>query len=235
MARYRRKKAFYEVIGRKWSKSGRDKSLEQPPTGRHGRDRIIMPDAERATRWPTKPRVVQFNAGRIEISMSYQFGIALVLGVIALILVVFRLGQTTSPSSRAVTESSVETLEITAKTAPEPAVDVQQRPEEVEEIEPVRLKGNNRIVIQTYLTRADLEPVKEYFAQLGIETEIKKIDDWYYLVTRDKYENPERQGTDGYLAKQKIIELGAEYKAPPGYETFGKTPFYDAYGMNFSD
>jgi len=102
-------------------------------------------------------------------------------------------------------------------------------------VEPVKQKGNNRIVIQTYQLRADLEPVKQFFAQFGIETEIIKINDWYYLVTKDKYENPEKPGTDGYLAKQKIIELGTKYKAPQGYETFGKKPFYDAYGMNFDN
>jgi hypothetical protein len=80
-----------------------------------------------------------------------------------------------------------------------------------------------------------LEPVKEHFAQFGIETEIKRIDEWYYLVTKDKYDNPQKPGTDGYLARQRIIELGAQYKAPPGYETFGKEPFHDAYGMKFDD
>ena len=90
-------------------------------------------------------------------------------------------------------------------------------------------------MIQTYQLRTHLEPVKQYFAQFGIETDIKKIGDWYYLVTKDKYENPEKSGTDGYFAKQKIIELGAEYKAPQGYETFGSKPFYDAYGQRFDD
>jgi hypothetical protein len=77
--------------------------------------------------------------------------------------------------------------------------------------------------------------VKQFYTENGVETEIRKIGGMYYLVTTSKYENPEKQGTDGYLAKQKIIELGAKYKAPQGYETFGTKPFHDAYGMKFDD
>jgi hypothetical protein len=56
-------------------------------------------------------------------------------------------------------------------------------------------------------------------------------------VTKNGYDNPDKPGTDGYLAKQKIIELGAGYKPPTGYETFrradGTGPFNDAFGMKF--
>ena len=95
--------------------------------------------------------------------------------------------------------------------------------------------GNNRIVIQTYDKRADLELVQYHFTEGNIETEIRKIGDTFYLVTVDKYENPDREGTDGYAAKQKIIERGARYKAPQGYETFGAKSFETAYGMKFDD
>jgi hypothetical protein len=57
----------------------------------------------------------------------------------------------------------------------------------------------------------------------------------YYLVTKKKYENPQKQGTDGYLAKQRIIAVGAKYKAPPGRETFGVKSFETAYGRKFDD
>jgi hypothetical protein len=90
---------------------------------------------------------------------------------------------------------------------------------------------DNRIVIQTFQVRSHLEPVGQYFAQFGIETEIRKIGEWYYLLTKNKYQNPQSPGTDGYLMKQKIIQLGANYKAPPGYETFAPNLFKDAYGM----
>jgi hypothetical protein len=103
------------------------------------------------------------------------------------------------------------------------------------ETEPVEPMGNNRIVIQTYQLRAHLVPVQEYFARFGIETKIVRIGDWYYLMTVDKYDNPDRPGTEGYVAKQKIIELGAEYKAPTGFESFAPNLFKDAYGMRFDE
>ena len=95
--------------------------------------------------------------------------------------------------------------------------------------------GNNRIVIQTWQVRSQLEPVKRFFAENGIATEIREISGMYYLITKDRYANPEKRGTDGYYAKQRIIELGSQYKAPAGYGSFGAKPFYDAYGMRFND
>ena len=187
---------------------------------------------EKVPRWPKRPRIVQFNAGKIEISIPYQVAIALLLGVILLVLIAFRLGQKTkskqggitAPDVKKTTENGEGNSEATNLSAEKIAQPTAESP-----------KGNNRIVIQTYRLRTHLEPVKQYFALFGIETEIKKIDDWYYLVTKDKYENPEKSGTDGYFAKQKIIELGAKYKAPQGYETFGSKPFHDAYGQRFDD
>ena len=254
MARNPEKKALYEVIGRTWPKPRYDKTLEQPhPEKSSKKDEQIttklpirMP--ARAAKWLNRPRIVQFNAGRIEISMPYQLAIALLLGLVLLVLVAFRLGQITYLSSQKATDSTAKMPESMQKAAPEMTTSAPQKAASAEEkaavptftqkVEPVKPKGNNRIVIQTYQVRADLEPVKQYFAQFGIETEIMKISDWYYLVTMDKYENPEKPRTDGYFAKQKIIELGAKYEAPPGYETFakkGKKPFYDAYGKRFDE
>lgn len=233
MARNRKKKALYEVISRTRPKPGHDKPLEQLHPEKSDKERPAgesttrMP--ERVAKWPKRPRIVQFNADKIEISIPYQVAIALLLGVILLVLVAFRLGQRTR-SEQGVTTSNAERAVKSSKAANLSTVETKKPAAAVE-----KPKGNNRIVIQTYQLRTHLEPVKQYFAQFGIETEIKKIGDWYYLVTKDKYENPEKSGTDGYFAKQKIIELGAEYKAPQGYETFGSKPFYDAYGQRFDD
>ena len=241
MVRNRRKKALYEVISRTGSKSSYDRLLRQPRPGEPGKDKPIEPEPTTLSRgvskWPRRPRVVQFNAGRIEISMPYQVAIALLLGIILLLLVFFRLGQITYLGSEEISGADIKMPQTVQKAVPETAGGPSQtlEPASVEKLEAVRTEGNNRIVIQTYQFRAQLEPVRQYFARFGIETEIRKIDDWYYLVTSDKYENPEKRGTDGYLAKQKIIELGAKYKAPPGYETFGTKPFHDAYGMRFDD
>jgi hypothetical protein len=86
-----------------------------------------------------------------------------------------------------------------------------------------------------YQVRTHLEPVQEYFDKMGVATEIIEKNNWYYLVTKNGYDNPDKPGTDGFLAKQKIIELGAGYKAPAGKETFGPKPFKDAFGMRFEE
>lgn len=252
MVRNREKKALYEVISKTRPKPHYDKTLEQLHPEKSSKDEQIATKSAiqmpgRAAKWLNRPRIVQFNAGRIEISMPYQLAIALLLGLVLLVLVAFRLGQITYLSSQKVADSAAKMPENIQKAVPERTAGAPQRAALAEEKtpvpptqkdEPVKPEGNNRIVIQTYQLRADLEPVKQYFAQFGIETEIIKISDWYYLVTKDKYENPEKPGTDGYFAKQKIIKLGAKYKAPPGYETFakkGKKPFYDAYGKKFDE
>jgi hypothetical protein len=252
MVRKHKRKSLYEVIGKSWSKPGHYKPLEQPqpekpvevePTATELTTRARL--AERLARWPKRPKIIQFNADRIEISIPYQLAIAILLGIVLLALVVFRLGQITSLSSQKAPDSAAKTPQNTQKAVPRPTTTARRRPADAEETaavpesaaktQPVNAKGNNRIVIQTYQARADLEPVRQYFAQFGIETEIKKIGDWYYLVTMNRYENPEKPGTNGYLVKQKIIEWGAKYKAPPGYETFGTKPFHDAYGMKFDE
>jgi hypothetical protein len=187
----------------------------------------------RAAKWLNRPRIVQFNNDRIEISLPYQFAIVLILGLILLLLIAFWLGQITYRSSQKTAIPTSKASVSIQKTVP--AEEKAPLLASTQKVETAKSKGDNRIVIQTYQLRADLEPVKQYFAQLGIETEIIKISDWYYLVTKDKYENPAKAGTDGYIAKQKIIELGAKYKAPQGYESFGDKPFSDAYGMKFNE
>ena len=249
MARNRRK-PLYEVIGKTFAKSGYGKTLEQPHPEKSGKDkptaaRSAIRVSERPAQWPRRPKIVQFNADRIEISMPYQIAIALLLGVVLLVLIVFRLGQITYLSSQKTADSAAkmpknqqteaEQVVSEASQTPVPTEEIAPVSAFVENIEPAEPKGNNRIVIQTYQLRTHLEPVKQYFAEKGVETEIRRIGGIYYLVTEKRYENPERQGTDGYIAKQEIIKLGAKYKAPQGYETFGSRPFHDAYGMRFDD
>ncbi|MBN2512553.1 MAG: hypothetical protein JXB18_06405 [Sedimentisphaerales bacterium] len=91
--------------------------------------------------------------------------------------------------------------------------------------------GDNVIVIVAYTKQGDLLPVQVYFKQNGIETEVIQRGSYFLLVTQNRYENPEKTGTDGYQIKQTIKRIGAKYRAPEGYERFGSTPFQDAYGM----
>lgn len=248
MARNRKKKSksLYEVINRNRLKSSYDKTAETWDQEQGGAE----PGAEGAAaqapqgtmRWPRRPRMVQLNAGRVEFSIPFEIGIAAALGVILVILAVFRLGQVCGRGGQeAVAEPPrvVKTVqraaEPTAESQPQRSEPAERLPLIAKEVKRAGTKGANRIVIQTYRVRAHLEPVKEYFASYGIGTEIRKISGVHYLLTSEKFENPERKGTDGYLAKQRIIELGANYKAPVGLETFGAKPFHDAYGMRFDD
>ena len=245
MARNRKRKSLYEVIGKSQYKSGYDKRLEQLHPESPDKDKLPITDSDipayqQPAQWPTRPRIVQFNAGRIETSMPYPLAIALVMGIVLLVLVVFRLGQNAGLARQIVTDSAVEITKnqeqaVKITRAPEVVKKITPVPASVEKVESARPTGNNRIVIQTHQLRADLEPVKQYFARCGIKTEIRQIGGTYYLVTKQKYKNPEKVGTDGYYAKQKIVELGADYKSPQGYGTFGKKPFHDAYGMKFDD
>lgn len=220
-----------------------NKGLGPVDAAKSGQGRTIAEDSatlsQGLARWPKRPRIIQLNAGRVEMSMPWQIAIAMLLGVVLLILVVFRLGQF---SEHRTADFPVETPKSAQERAgqatagiTQEAATAQKMALNTEKAEPAKTQGNNRIVIQTFQIREHLEPVKDYFAGFGIETEIKKVGDWYYLVTADKYDNPERQGTDGYLVKQRIIELGANYKAPAGYETFGKKPFQTAFGKRFDD
>ena len=234
MVRRRRKKALYEVIGTGEVRPNHNRSAQHREGGEEGG---LGP--ERGVVWSGRPKLLRFGTNRLELSLPYQLVIVVLLGVIVLLLVVFRLGQS-SPSVERLAEKMSEAAreKLPASVATESGEVVSAGESDLlsaEEVAAEMRKGNNRIVIQTYQVRAALEPVKQYFAGLGIETEIRKIEDWYYLVTTNKYESPERVGTDGWLAKQKIIELGTGYKAPQGYESFGSRPFHDAYGMKFDD
>ena len=244
MARNRRKMSPYEVIGQSRSKSSFGKALKKLPpeksdSGEPATAESAMPASERATHWPRKPKLVQFNAGRIEISLPYPLAIAVLLGIILLFLVALWLGETGYLNRTRITNSAGTVLQGRRTAVGEGMVGSDDERISPDVGKTVTGTGNNRIVIQTYDKRADLELVQYYFAEGGIETEIRTIGDTFYLVTTmDKYENPDREGTDGYAAKQKIIELGARYKAPQGYETFGAKSFetaYGRYGMKFDD
>ncbi len=263
MARYRKKISLYEVISKGTSKSAYGRMLEKLHLPKIGRDKpatvqdeVEMPES--VAEWPRKPKIVQFNAGRIEFSMPYQLAIAVLLGVILLLLVVFRLGQHASnPQITSVSASSqdVKTSPARPKAADLPAVKevtavadieksaiIDDRPaavktEQVDAFPQTKAAGpliaDNVIVLVEYKAKADLVPVQEHFAGYGIGTEIIIENGRYFLITKDRYEkNPDKPGTAGYRAKQKIIKVGAEYKnkAPKGYETFAPNFFRDAYG-----
>jgi len=244
MVRNRGKKALYEVMSKARDKPGYGRTLEQmqPKSSVEGKSAVNIEKSKATTRWMRKPRIVQFNFGRIEFSMPYQLAVALVLGLILLVLAAFRLGQEYNLTDQRAISTAVERPQISRRTPIEPDMaDIREPPAPVEDstlldedVTPVQPKstGNNVIVLVQYEARADLVPVRAHFAEYGIDTEIVMESGSYFLQTKNRYDNPGTPGTDGYKAKQKIIEVGAKYKgkAPPSFETFAPNFFSDAYG-----
>lgn len=240
MVRKLRKKSLYEVIGKGKLKPFSDKRLEKRTEQGYDSGSFEKEGSSlgrvTAGKWPTRPKMLHFLDNRLETSIPYTAVVAFALGCLLLFLVFFRLGQLYGQKTGE--ESDAAITKITKATKPQDAESFQKsegngviydrselesRPaEEQQEI------GSNRIVIKQYRKREDLEPAKKYFDEHGIETEIEQQDNVYFLVTKkDTYNNPGKEGTDGYIARQKIIEIGAGYEAPPGYERF---VFKDPYG-----
>ncbi|MEJ5259515.1 MAG: hypothetical protein WHS88_04915 [Anaerohalosphaeraceae bacterium] len=96
---------------------------------------------------------------------------------------------------------------------------------------PASAEKDHVIVIATYANRDHLVPVQAHFENNGIKTEIMRRGSYYLLVTKDRFDSPLKAGTDGQQMLNKIKSIGAQYKAPDGFESFGRTPFQDAYGM----
>lgn len=272
MARKRGKKALYEVMSKAREKPGFGRTLEKmlpekPVTKEEEVVEVIVkkkPEADvetskTAAKWWKKPRVVQFNLGRVEFSIPYQLGVALILGIILLALASFQIGKKLDLMDNNPNESTVETEKMSNPTdheeseiklpptqieevinnslkTEEPIKEIKEEPKEkpepTEAITPKPI-GNNVIVLVQFGSREDLRPVQAHFADHGIETEIIQEKGIYFLQTKDRYiNNPGTPGTDGYEALQKIIKVGALYKgkAPPNYETFAPHFFSDAYG-----
>jgi len=255
MARNRGKKALYEVMSKARQKSGLGRSLEPIPPKSSGQDRPeieqnrAMEESQGMVQWSRKPRLVQYNAGRIEFSIPYQVVIAVLLALILVILASYRLGQFSyqpeeqEPAQPSGLMRQIERENRTERAAielppspPVPTGNTTLKNEDVEtgvkpNTEPARSTGNNVIVLVQYHSPADLGPVQAHFEEHGIATKIEFRNNRYFLQTVDRYDNPDKVGTDGYEAKQKIIEIGKKYKAPLGYETFASHYFSDAYGM----
>ena len=239
------KKALYEVIAKAKLNSTPDKPLQPPaqpvrevkpvePKPVVVAEMPPEPKPEKPVRWPNKPRIAQLTAGRLEISVPVQAAIAVSLGLVLLILMVFRAGQLYSTTIKAQTPAA-PAAKVAPKAVVNQAPQVQTPPVAVvtavtkeEKPQPAPQKGDHIIVIAQSLKSRDLEPVQKFFAENGIETKIEPRGERFVLVTKNMYENPLRSGTDGHEIKAKIIKAGANYKAPTGYESFPKF-FSDAY------
>ena len=241
MVRDSRRMALYEVISRNGLKSPKNKELSRlRPVEPHPKPpvdfvpvKVDIPAESKVRPWPNRPKWLRFYNNKIEFSLSWQVVAIAVLAIFAIFLVFFRLGQMTAGTTAEKGVSTVKAVKP-AVVAAAPVVKAEAkplaRPETPKMVEPM---GDNVIAITSYHLVSHLEPVKNYFAGFGIETEIIQQNGRYLLITTQRYDNPEKVGTDGYKAKQKIIEIGARYKPPQGssYESFAPKLFSDAYGM----
>jgi len=247
MTRNRGKKALYEVMSKARVKPDNGKIVEhlrpQKPDEKApaARQKESAGAAKSAAKWWRKPRIVQLNAGRIEFSMPYQVAVVLVLVFIIVIIAAYRLGESSNPAVRQETDQPAlagqetdgeKPTERAMAEIPQPSAPPENTMVETEVTQPPKPTGSNVIVLVEYDSLPDLAPVQAHFSEYGIETEIVTERGRYFLQTKQRYDNPATAGTNGYIAKQKIAEVGAKYKgkAPAGYESFAPYYFSDAYG-----
>jgi len=244
MVRNRGKKALYEVMSKARVKSEPSKAVEHDRPAEPDQDALVVRQEsvagapKSAAKWWRKPRIVQLNAGRIEFSMPYQIAVVLLLGFVFVIIAAYRLGQASyTAQQQAVVSKPVQRetdnetpVEQASSDIMQPSAPAKDTTAKTEVAEPAEPAGNNVIILAQYHSLPDLAPVQAHFAEHGIELEIVPESGNYFLQTKQLYDNPANPGTNGYKALQKIIEVGKEYKAPAGYETFAPNYFSDAYG-----
>lgn len=231
----------------------------RPPKAVERRESPVKPNRAQML---LKPKAVQFNAGRIEISLPWQLGVIIGLLVIVAILVVYQLGQLDEraryrPNDTSQANAGFEPVGPEASPqsgqgrSTAPSGDRRVQPQGGTTASATGRESDHVIVLAQFPRREDLVPVKEFFEQNGISMRIHSFatlrayfrnkehlnasvvpkGDGFMLTTAHRCENPEVPGTDGYAVKQKIIELGAQYEAPRGFESFARHHFSDAYGM----
>lgn len=208
-----------------------------------------------------RPKPVQFNAGRIEISVPYHIAVPVALAMVLVILIAFKLGQIDQRAepSAPQAESASPARAPERPTSESATIGTANRPEPATAAVPpgsgalTESQRDHWIVLAQYKRKADLEAVERYFDQSGIDVLVVSIEEvrqvfadrglnagvlpsseGYLLVTNGLYNNPENPGTDGSEMKKRIQDLGRGYKAPQGYESFAPHYFSDAYGMKIT-
>jgi hypothetical protein len=228
MARYRKKRALYEVMSKSRSRPAEEQRAQEPGKDESGAAKPDVPTADWVSQWRKRPRIVQFIGGRVEFSVPYPLAIAVLLGVVLLVLFAYRMGEY---GVRVEPEPTLKGPQPVGGNGTEPGPKVKKPGPSGEgpDVAPVT-KGDHRIVIQQFHRSRDLEEVQRYFLLHKIETVIERRGSQFFLLTKDTYENPGRAGTDGAAALRTIKRIGAGYKAPQGYDSFAPRLFSDAYG-----
>jgi hypothetical protein len=237
------RKVFYEAIRKSQEKiasgikSGRFSSgkKETPKFADGGKETLGLQGGVLSAGKKTE---ISSLTGTLVISVPYRVAGVIVLAMILVVLVAFWLGQIRG-TRRSVEPEPVQTSEsaVTEKDEGSAAAEIKE-PDESEAVsEKTRADrvlspaGDNVIVIATVKDAEDLKPVQEYFSANGVGTEILQRELYSFLVTTDRFQSPNRRGSNGYKALQLIKKIGLDYKVPDGGKNFGKEPFQDAYPM----
>lgn len=157
----------------------------EPESAPRPAERVIRPAPPTPVQtW--RPRPVQFNEGRIEVSVSYHVGAIAALVLLVVVLVAYRLGQAGNgpavdnadgqaqagvTASGTVPSQPVRTppQNTATPTADRTPVNTSPAPADVrQDVPPTRGQGDHCIVLAQYRTKEDFEPVVQHFAEHGI-------------------------------------------------------------------
>ncbi|HNS19341.1 MAG TPA: hypothetical protein PKH24_02525 [Sedimentisphaerales bacterium] len=149
-------------------------------------ERFIHPAAPTPASVWLRPRPVQFNEGRIEISMPYYVGAIAAMVFLVVVLAAYRIGQGRQavPANevggqvRATANPSGTMANPPVRTPPQnPATSNADRPltstpvmtgGAQQDVAPARVQGDNCIVLARSRTKEDFDPVVKHFADHGI-------------------------------------------------------------------
>ncbi len=168
----------------------------------------------RMQRW-LRPRPVQFNEGRIEVSVPYYVGLIAVLTISVVVLAAYRLGQARSngqvndaggPVQAAVDRSGVSASPPTRPASAEPVMTKTDRPPAnppagtagQPSVTAPATQGDHWIVLAQYRRYEDFEPVIKHFAGHGIQLGYVSLDRLREFFAANKLNSRQLSG-DGYL------------------------------------
>jgi hypothetical protein len=150
-------------------------------------ERIGRPAAPKPVQPLLRPKALQWNAGRIEVSVPYHIGVAVALAACLVVLIAFRLGQdypgrpakAAAPESPPVRPTTQNAAMTDTSTPPPQARATQEIPpvaprvaepapaqEQVTTVQPEQ--GDHLIVLARSNEQKDFDPVIRYFGEHGI-------------------------------------------------------------------
>jgi hypothetical protein len=146
-------------------------------------ERIGRPAPAKPVQPLLRPKAVQWNAGRIEISVPYHIGVAVVLAAFLVVLIAFRLGENyaaepvqaagpvhppvrPAPQNAALTSTPNPVAQPEIPPAAPPAVEPTPVEQQVTSVPPAQ--GDHLIVLAWSSEQKDFDPVIKYFGEHGI-------------------------------------------------------------------